>query len=199
MAYDFGRGRQMIVHDPRLNNPLTTPPTPLKPPAAYNVWTVQLTDPVSHVVGWPAHVAAGTPLDALHFMAHGYPGGIQIGAGYMNQAAVPYFRQFKDAAGHPRVRYIVMFSCEVGGDNRGAFYHHPAYFGQQLAAASGARVVMAQENQIYSWNTQNVIDFGDFEGEIDVYEPGGAWSDYQAYNPFRTVPGLRLDQLIFGH
>ncbi len=199
MPYNFMRGHQMIVHDPRVDNPDTTPHTLLRPPNAMNVWTVRLSDSVSHVVGWPAQLASRSGgLDAVHFMAHGYPGGMQIGAGYLDQSAVPFFAQFRDPrTNEPRVRFIVMFSCTVGADTQGWYIHHPRYFGEQVAAASGARVVVARRNQEYNWNSSNVIDFGSFEGEVDVYGAGGS-EEYQSYNPFRAVPMLNLETLIFG-
>ena len=199
MPFNFMRGRQMMVHDPRVDNPLTTPHTLLRPPNAMNVWTVGLSDSVSHVVGWPAQLAARSGgLDAVHFLAHGYPGGMQIGAGHLGQSAIPFFDQFRDPTTHrPRVRFIVMFSCSVGGDSQGWYINHPIYFGEQVAAASGARVVVARRIQGYTWDSSNVIDVGSFEGEVDVYDAGG-WEEYQSYNPFRTVPMLDLETLIFG-
>jgi len=139
------------------------------------------------------------PFDAVHFMAHGNRAFIQIGGGLLDELSVPLFRSFRDSAGRGRVRYIVMFGCLVGSDNGGGSpYGHCPYFGQQLAAASGASVVMARELQTYSWSPSGVIDFGDFEGTVDVYSPGNIAYEYQSYNPFRTVPPLNLEALIFG-
>ena len=90
-----------------------------------------------------------------------------------------------------------MFSCSVGGDTQGWHIHHPRYFGEQVSAASGARVVVARRIQQYSWDSSNVIDIQSFEGEVDVYGPGG-WEEYQSYNPFRVVPMFDLEALIFG-
>ncbi len=76
-SYEFMRDRQMIVHDRRLNNPFTTPPSPLNPPTAFNVWTVGGNDSAEAILDWVASVGAGNSgvarLDALHFMAHGFP------------------------------------------------------------------------------------------------------------------------------
>ena len=71
-----------------------------------NVWTVRMSESVSHVVGWPAQFASRSGgLDAVHYLAHGYPGGMQIGAGDLNQSTVPFFTQFRDpGTNEPRVR-----------------------------------------------------------------------------------------------
>ncbi|MFC1643184.1 hypothetical protein ACFL5O_10960 [Myxococcota bacterium] len=72
--YSFIRGRQMVIHDQRLNNPYTTPPSPLKPPRAENVWSLSGGESAKHVLDWASSVARGGArgqLDALHFMGHG--------------------------------------------------------------------------------------------------------------------------------
>lgn len=199
MSYDFRRGRQMLVHDPRVNDHRTNPPTALRPPRAFNTWTVGLSEPISHVIGWPAQLAARIGgLDAVHFLAHGSPGYMQIGAGSFDASTVHFFRQFRDAAtGQPRVPFIVMFSCSAGGDTSGWYPHHPAYFGQRIAQESGARVVVARTIQHFTFDTANVIQLGPLEGEIDVYGAEG-WDEYQGYNPFHPSPALDLERLIFG-
>lgn len=53
---NFMRGNQMVVHDPRLNNPgnstatLPVPASPLRPPGAKQTWTVQLNDTAADLV-----------------------------------------------------------------------------------------------------------------------------------------------------
>ena len=184
----------MVVHDPRLNNPNTTPPTPLRPPGGLNTWTVDLSHSVPHILGWCARaMGSGDKWDALHLMAHGAPGAMQIGSGWINNSALPLFEAM---AG--RVRFIVFFSCTVGGDNKGWYWGHPAYFGQSVAQRSKARVVVCRQNQIYSWGASNTIDFGNFEGEVDIFAPDDSSESFQSPNPFRTLPLLDLEKLIFG-
>lgn len=194
---DYMRGFQMVIHDPRLNNPNTTPPTPLRPPGARQTWTV---DPArhsaSHIVSWAATCAAGAPggrMDALHFMAHGNRSYVQIGTDGFTAANASIFGVLAGKVG-----VIVFACCLVGSDTRGWYWNHPRYYGQVIAELTRAQVVVARENQVYSWNTtSNVIDFGDWEGPIDVYG-GSIVSSYQEYNPFRAEPRLNLERLIFG-
>lgn len=190
----------MIVHDPRVNDRSTNPPTALQPPRAFNTWTVGLSEPISHVIGWPAQLAARVGgLDVVHFLAHGNPGTMQIGAGLFNASTVHFFSQFRDpATNRSRVPFIVMFSCSAGGDTQGWFPHHPTYFGQAIAQASGARVVVARTVQHFTFDAATkVIRLGPLEGEIDVYGSEG-WDEYQSYNPFHPSPALDLERLIFG-
>lgn len=194
---NFRRGFQMIVHDPGLNNRHTNPPTPLTPPVAYRRWTVHAQNSPRYILERVTDVAESTQggLDALHFMGHGSPGGIRIGASRFTAANANLFASLRGKVG-----VIVFFSCQVGGEHQGAGWHrgHPTYYGQRIAAATGARVVVAQENQTYSWGRSRVIDFGDWEGPVDVFESSGDRSTYQAHNPFRQERRLDLEELIFG-
>ena len=170
---DFMRGRQMIIHDPRLNNPHTTPPTALRPPAAMQVWTVDRADPADHIIGWAAECAKGASggdrLDALHFMAHGAPGGIDVGKDRFGWGNVDLFKKL-DA----RIKgAIVFFACQVGAEqaNRGLGYD--LTYGNAVAAYARCKVLTCKVNQIYSWvNGVNVIDFGDFEDVVYLHVPG---------------------------
>jgi hypothetical protein len=195
-AMNYARGMQMVIHDPRLNNPFTTPPTPLRPPAARQTWTV---DPArhsaAHIVGWAGVCAQGAPggrLDAVHFMAHGNRSYVQIGSDGFTAANASIFSALTD-----RVGVIVFACCLVGSDTQGWYWHHPRYYGQVIADLTHARVVVARENQVYSWNPSNTIDFGDWEGPVDVYG-NNVVDSYQEYNPFRTTTRLDLERLIFG-
>ena len=186
---NFMRGQQMIIHDPTLNNQNTTPPTPLRPPAAKQVWTVTSSDTPEHIIGWAAVAANG--FDALHFMAHGNKSWIKIGSSGFSWANVDLFSKLKG-----KIRCITFFSCMVGSDEASHKGHSPIY-GSKVADLTGAKVVAARQPQIYSWNASNVIDFGDFEGEVYVFSPGGSYSVYNSYNPFREQPKLNLETIIF--
>lgn len=192
--YNFMRGRQMVIHDPRLNNPLTTPPSALRPPAAYNVWTVSQADTAEGILGWAATVAGGSTgkglLDALHFMAHGNIGYVQIGSNgfsWNNVAA------FKTLAG--KIRHsIVFFSCLVGGDQAHNSSNYNLTFGNAVAAYAQCKVVVCQATQFYSWSGQT-INFGAFEGVVNVYTKGGAGRKVYNYSSKSTV---NLENVVFG-
>lgn len=192
-SYSFLRGRQMIIHDPRLNNPYTN--TQLRPPAAYNVWTVSVGDPVAGILSWAAEVAKGASaegvLDALHFMAHGNIGYVQIGRDGFSWNNV---EMFKTLAGRIRSA-IVFFSCLVGGEQSYNLPNYTLTFGNAVAAFAQCKVVTCETNQIYSWSTtSNAIDFGDFEGVVNVYQKGG--SGRRVYNSMGRS-GVDLEKIVF--
>jgi hypothetical protein len=96
---------------------------------------------------------------------------------------------------------IVFFSCQVGGEHQGAggwIRGQPPTFARGIVEATGAKVVVALHNQGYHVRDDGVIDFGAWEGPIDVYEPGGVVSTHQADNPFRGTRQFDLEQVIFG-
>jgi hypothetical protein len=190
---NFRRGRQMIVHDPALNNPHTNPPTTLTPPVAFRRWTVHPRNSPEFILERVALVATQTGgLDALHFMGHGNQGFISVGGGTFSQTNADLFSGLRG-----KVSAIVFFSCLVGSDSQGWYRGHPTYFGQRVAAESGARTVVAHQLQTYSWDANRIIDFGPWEGPVDVFEPESGWSTYQNYNPFRAEPQLDLERVIF--
>ncbi|HET9955997.1 MAG TPA: DUF4347 domain-containing protein [Polyangiaceae bacterium] len=193
-GYNFRRGRQMIVHDNRLNNPFTSPPTSLRPPAAENVWTVMGAEPAEHILGWTAQVAKGNSgsgkLNALHFMAHGFPGGIQLGRDNLSWSNVQLFQKLRGCISGA----IVFFSCQVGAEQAN---HSPSYqltFGNAVAVNAGTTVVACQLNQWYSFGS-STIDFGDFEGVVYVYNARGEGAQLQNYSSRSKV---NLERLVFG-
>jgi hypothetical protein len=190
---NFMRGNQMVVHDQRLNNPHTTPATPLRPPGAKQTWTVQLSDSADHITGWTSKVASdwGT-MDALHFMAHGNKGYLQIGADGFTASNINLFEKYN---GH--VKNIVFFACLVGGDlgDSAACGLESRIYGQRVAQKSKARIVACNVSQVYSWGPAGVIDFGAFEGDVYVIEPDGC--NFQIYSASSGNP-LNLENLIFG-
>jgi hypothetical protein len=195
---NFMRGRQMVIHDPRLNwpgNPTATPPIapiPLRPPSAIQTWTVTTSDPTAHILGWAGEVASAGTLDALHLMAHGNRNYMQIGSDNIHWNNLNNFLPLKG-----KVRFIIFWSCLVGGASSYT-WRHPPNFGARIAEITNARVLMATENQLYSKNAANVIDFGPWEGEVYVFQPNGDADVHQSYNPFRYVPQLMVENLIFG-
>lgn len=193
MAFNFMRGRQMVIHDPRLNNPYTTPPTPLKPPNAMNVWTVSTSDDIDHIIGWAAEVAKGKSgneqLDALHFMGHGGPGSMQLGSGFLGWNTVDRFGKLKGLIQGA----ITFFSCEVGAEQSGHGLSYGMTFGNAVAGYAGCKAVTCKMNQIYSWGGSNVIDFGDFEGPVYIYDPKGG-ARMMNYSPKSNI---NIESIVF--
>lgn len=199
---NFRRGRQMIVHDPRLNwpgNPNATPPvpaTPLTPPVAWRRWTVHPMNSIEYILTRVGEVAGQVTdgIDALHFMAHGNRGLVALGRENLDEGNV---RHFEQVAG--KARFIVFFSCLVGSEHVGsAWMRGTETIGRTIAAITGATVITAQHNQEYHRTPANVIDFGPWEGPVDVYRPG-ALVTYQADDsPFRAGIRLDLEALVFG-
>ena len=191
--FNFMKGRQMIIHDARLDNPHTDPPTQLKPPPAFNTWTVRRETP-NHIIGWASTVAKGDSgkkkLDALHFMAHGSVGGMQLGSGRLGWQNYSLFQQLK---GH--VRAIVFFSCKVGGEQYNRSLSYELTFGNAVAKTANCQVLTCRVNQIYSWNKNRVIDFGAFEDAVYLYSPDK--KDAQMLNYSRKSK-VDLEKIIFG-
>ena len=184
LKLNFGRGKQMIIHDLRLNNPHTNPPTRLKPPDAFNVRRCQQSDRTDHVLMNTASVAKGAgKLDALHFMAHGTPGSVEVGSPGLSFSNAD---QLAPLAGH--VGCIVLFSCEVGAGTRMSYSLN---FGNAVSAYAKCPCIACYATQYYSWSNGNVIDFGSFEGTVYVYD--GAKTT--AHNPNKAID---LEKLIFG-
>jgi hypothetical protein len=186
LDFDFRRGKQMIVHDPRLNYP-SKPPKALRPPAAYNVWTVSTADPLRNILGWVAAVGNGVGrLDALHIMAHGQPDAVQLGKDWIQWANVPEFKALQSKVGR-----IVLFSCSVGGATRQGYQLN---FGNAIAAYSGAPCIICYATQWYNYGGGNVIDFGAFEGSVYMFSPSG---QVKTYNPYGKQQ-FDLGKAIFG-
>ena len=112
---NFSRGHQMIVHDPGLGV-RADPTRQLVPPVAYRRWTVHPHNTVNHILSRVGNVGGHCPggLDAVHFMAHGSPGSMRIGRERMNNSNIDSFAMLEG-----NVRFIVFFSCSVGGERQG--------------------------------------------------------------------------------
>ena len=196
---NFGRGKQMIVYDNGLSElgGGYRESRPLNLPMAHRRWILHPHNSAEYILRRVAMVAAEADggLDAVHFMGHGSPGRISLGREGLNEDNVHAFSELQG-----NVRFIVFFSCQVGGQHRGAGWGvgQPTTYGSRIVQETGANVVVAQQNQSYRVGPGDVVDFGDWEGPIDVYEPGGRLSTHQAYNPFRATPRFDLERTIFG-
>ena len=183
LQLNFGRGRQMIVHDLRLDNPNTNPPTRLDPPNAFNVRRCQKSDATEHVIINTASIAkaAGT-LDALHFMAHGFPGKVEVGSAGLSFTNADLF---KSVAGH--VRWIVLFSCSVGEGTRTGY---SVNFGNAISAYAKCPCIACYATQWYRPTAANMIDFGEFEKNRAI--------STQKTNVKALNKDINLEKLIFG-
>jgi hypothetical protein len=195
---NFRRGKQMIVFDTGLNALSGSQRSfQLKLPPAHRRWIVHPQNSLNYILNGVAQTAHGTGgLDAVHFMGHGSPGIIRLGLETLSASHSDLFRMLQGQVGT-----IVFFSCMVGGQHQGSGWHrgHPLTFGQQIARASGSTVVLAQQIQRYRVTAAGEVDFGDWEGPVDVYQ-GRTIRTYQAAdNPFqRTARPLDLEAIIFG-
>lgn len=164
---NFNRGKQVIIHDPRLDD-AGKPPRPLNPPqSSVLTWTVSKGDTLSNILANAALLAdAAGKLDALHIMAHGEKAYIQLGADNISWGNIDQFTKLDGKA-----RCIVIFSCQVGSDE--SRDDSSSALGSAIAQLTGAKVLVCRENQTYSWGGTRTIDFGNFEGEVYLYYPKG--------------------------
>lgn len=219
MGYDYKRGRQVIIHDKRLKTPtedLTGPPSPVTHWAHYadaeppEAWLTYQVDREKESIGTvlslvesgcaTAGLPKGTRFDALHIMAHGNVGYVELGKeGLKKQNA------YLMAKVGNRFRYVVFYCCLVGrrprfqelGSNLSAL--EGSLFARKVAVHAKAKVILARNEQIYHAHstkdpTRAVLNFGDWEGLVDLYEEG---------QPVRTFNGPQdepfdLETLIFG-
>lgn len=200
---NFRRGKQLIVYDTGLSEMGGgyQRSQVLTPPVAYRRWVLHPNNTAPYILRRVAMVAAEASggLDAVHFMGHGRPGHIALGRGGLDNGSLPAFREVRG-----NVRVIVFFSCQVGGEHHGHgasgwIHGQPPTFARNIVEATGAKVVVAIQNQSYRVGANGEIDFGAWEGPVDVYEPGGIVSTHQAFNPFhRIIRPFDLEQVIFG-
>lgn len=210
---NFKRGYQMILHDTRLwSRVINGPPTesewwwdmPVVPPDAYRVLQVKPEDRAANILSQAAAVANaannGKGLDALHIMAHGNQSCVQFGKDWLYRNNVNQFAKVAN-----KVRYVVFWSCLVGKTPVGAPLLgtlHPqggSWFGRCVAEQAQAEAVMARDPQLYHWRKvkdKAVLDFGDWEGPVDIYSQYGMIRSFQT--DFEGQPKLDLEKVIFG-
>lgn len=116
MNFNDAVGKQMVIMDPRicLSDGAKGPNVrPLSPPFCYNSWVVNpMADTTQHILDHAAAVADGAgKLDALHIMAHGAPGLMQIGIDDMTMKNVEQWGKLEN-----KVKVIVLYGCQAGAD-----------------------------------------------------------------------------------
>ena len=199
MPYNYRRGHQMVIFDPRITDLNGPVPVVARPPGAYNTWTLNMNaDGAMSIFNWARIVATGVPggrgLDAVHVIGHGNASIVQLGRDYVDgRNAAQVFGQIKG-----KTRWIVFWSCLVGSDQTGTWRGAPQTFGDKVARAANANVVVAREVQVAHLRPpHNTVDFGEFEGPVDVYTPRGERWTYQDHNPHRATPRVPLEPMIF--
>ena len=215
---DFKRGRQVVLHDPRL----ATPGAKIVGAPSEEMWWLGLraiapkawanfeADPKKDTVAKLfaavamrvsiARLTGVKEVDALHIMAHGLQGAIELGSDWLHRPTMPALGKIAGM-----FRYVVIHSCLVGKvpQNAPAFMSSTTFGGSQFARKAAeltkSTVVVARQEQMYSVTkvkdpTKGEIYFGEWEGPVDVYQEG---------LPVRTYNGIiddafDLESLIFG-
>lgn len=191
---NYKRGYQIVVHDRRLNGPrLEGPPNPdahwwkyvkVVAPEAYHNIEVDSEKQTcgaafSLLQDYCAKVRPknDSPFDALHIMAHGYEGAVELGKDWLWKQNLHVTAKITN-----RFRYVVFHSCLVGRPPQGspAFLTSNTFGGSQfarkIAQHTRAKVILARGDQIYDVvrdkadRGKGIIDFGDWEGPVDLYE-----------------------------
>lgn len=194
---NFARGKQMIVFDTGLNALSgRRMSVPLTLPRAFRRWILHPHNSIHAILNGVAQQAHAAPggLDAVHFMGHGSPGLICLGREVLTMAHVDLFRMLQG-----KVRVIAFFACSIGGQRRGGSWHrgHRPTFGQAIARSTGARTVVGQDIQWYDVGPNGEVDFGAWDGPVDVYDVGVVQT-FQDDNPVHgPIRRFDLEEVIF--
>ncbi|MBP0466663.1 hypothetical protein J5Y09_22230 [Roseomonas sp. PWR1] len=196
MDVNFKRGRQVILHDPRLNHSSTNgygPPTtelPVGAPdrivAPKSWWTRrarpdELTSTLVKAVATRCQNAQEMhgygAFDALHIMAHGTRDFVQIGVFNLEMRNAQCFSALAGL-----FRYIVFHSCLVGQPPMGSIPDlnlptSESLLARDLSRRTNAEVIVARELQEYTVRPIGEtgyfeLDFGNWEGPVDMYDSG---------------------------
>ncbi|MBM3621297.1 MAG: hypothetical protein FJX20_11460 [Alphaproteobacteria bacterium] len=216
---NYVRGRQVVIHDPRLETVLSDaigPPSDelwmlgRKAIAPKAWWNLEV-DPKKHkvseifaAVALRANIAKMTgigELDALHIMAHGTQGAIQLGSDWLHK---PTMSALGKIAGV--FRFVIIHSCLVGRPPQGtpAFMTFMTFGGSQFAhkaaALTKSTIVVARQLQYYSVKkhadlNRAELDFGKWDGPVDVYKHG---LPVETHNQI-VDDAFNLEKLIFGN
>lgn len=215
---DFGRGRQVVIHDPRLKTVLSNVVGPaseelwmlglkaIAPSAWWNLEVDPKKDKVSDIFGTVAvraniaRLMGAKELDALHIMAHGLEGAVELGTDWLHK---PTMAALGKVAG--MFRFVVIHSCLVGKPPQGspAFMTFSTFGGSQFArkaaALTQASIVVARQIQKYTVRRnadmkRAELDFGNWEGPVDVYKTDMPVATYNGI----LDDAFDLEKLIFG-
>jgi hypothetical protein len=200
MGFNYARGNQMFVNDPRLYIKQGENRLPVAPPNTKHKLTVMPGDPVENIMNIVAQYAdlSGGKLDALHIAAHGAPGYVQLGQGVTSKNVKAF-----DPI-HNKVKVIVVYSCNAGRDIALGQINVPGWsLGGGIAEKTNAKVIVCQEIQYFGGTGSTVgrggLQFTDsgFEGDITICYPGG--NTNRVFNDPRTGhASIDLEKYIFG-
>jgi uncharacterized protein DUF4347 len=161
MNFNYATGKQMVIMDPRIclsDGGRGTNIRPLAPPFCYNSWVVNPTaDSTEHILDHAGAVAAGAgKLDAIHVMAHGMPGFLQIGTDDMSMNNVYHWGKLEN-----KVKVIVLYGCQTGADVKpwqsdGGQIKSLA---KGIAVLTNAKVIACKEYQHYYDTTGSLNGF----------------------------------------
>ncbi len=160
----------MLVHDKRLVG--------TAPAIANNIYDVDGSVPVGHILGWTNVVATGAGgLRRLIFMCHGYVGdthrggwGLQLGREGIDWGSVPLFVQLRG-----KVRVIVLYACKPLDIDAPHGYSGTMLW-RRIANTANCFVVGSNSDQVYTYG-KSPINFGDWEGRVMLVAPNGAIQD----------------------
>ena len=174
----------MLIHDKRLIGS--------SPAIAQNIYEVDSTVPVAHILGWTNTVARGTPggLRRLIIMCHGVVSadshrggyGLQLGSEGITWETHHFFAQLRDA-----VKVIVLYACKPVDRDAPRVQSGMMLF-QQIAHMANCYVVGSDSDQVYTYGTtpgSAPIDFGKWEGRVFLIAPNG---NHQEIDPDFSLP-----------
>lgn len=170
----------MLIHDTRLTG---------NPPAiAQNIYSVNATVPMAHILGWTATVANGSGgLRRLMIMCHGIVSGdthrggwgLQFGQEGVNYGTSALFGTLRD-----KVRTIVVYACKTV-DIDAPHGQSGMIIWRQIAHYANCYVVASDADQVYTYGVSNPIDFGKWEGTVYLIAPNG---NRQVIDPDFSLP-----------
>lgn len=216
---NYNRGRQFIIHDLRLqavqDPAIQGPENPVEPwtihpltiaPACWRSYPSDDWVTIGTILSFVAsacdneHLPAGSRFDALHIMAHGLPGDVQIGREGLKKENLHLLVKIAN-----RFRFVVFHACLVGKMSTRDVIAAPAsafggsQFARKVAQHTKAKVVAAREVQYYQTKTREgmgvaTLDYGAWEGPVDLYEEH---VPVRTFNNPLDAP-FDLEALIFG-
>ncbi len=139
-------------------------------------------------------------LDALHIMAHGLQGSIELGSDWLHKPTMSALSKIVGT-----FRFVVIHSCLVGNPPAGspAFMSFTTFggslFARKAAELTKSTIVVARQVQYYSMKkhadvNRAELDFGKWDGPIDVYTSGVPVTTYNGM----LDDDFDLEKLIFG-
>ena len=104
--------------------------------------------------------------ETVYIMAHGASGSIQLGKEGLHADNAHLWEPLRWA-----LHQIIVLACSTGGGNNGY------WFCSKLARTTRSYVTAAESTQIYFYLPLGLLSttFGEWEGTINTWDPGGTW------------------------